>query len=228
MNKERGSIKCMVIGTGLETLANKLKSLIEIEDIDKVTIDEDTWMNVDLGFIITNDTECDEYKSSLSDADKTVKHIFHIIISSNDAPGAFLRVDPSQFQSDDMYDYIVNAVESIVGTVYNHNYIAIKPYDFFDFLNTGNEAKFIYGEAVGENVWLEATNNAIDKITADSSKVANIIYSVASGRDDISLYEIEAAGKKLVSRFGKDVNVIYGFGLNERLGDAVKVYIWLA
>lgn len=222
------SVKYITMGSGLEVLCRKLKSLNGIEIIDKNGLDEDVWKNVDLGFIIADDVDDDELEAVLRNAGKYAKNVFTIAISDKGIMGNFLSINPSEFKNDDMYDYIINAVESIIGEVGLPGEVSLDIDDFSNLFSINHQISFTYGEAAGDKVLVEITRCVIDKNKLDLSKADYIIYSAVSGKNNIELHEIDEVIKMLKRGSNSDTNIIYGFRMDKNLGDNVKVFIWSA
>ena len=128
-----------------------------------------------------------------------------------------------------MADNIVaTAVKGVAEIITLHGNVNI---DYTDVYTVMHESKvFIMGTgfATGEGRAMKAVNEALESPLLDSNDIygtKNILLNIISGKDEITIGEIGEIIEVLQERAGKEADIIWGNGYDDRLGEDISVTI---
>lgn len=101
--------------------------------------------------------------------------------------------------------------------------------DFADvraIMNETGSALMGIGRASGENAVVEAAKKAISSplLEMDVEGAKGILYTIMGG-PNLSMHEFDEASQIITSRSDSDARVIFGAGIDDTLGDEVKVCV---
>ena len=125
-------------------------------------------------------------------------------------------------------DILATAVKGVAEIITLHGNINI---DFAD-VNTvmTNSKVFIMGTGIseGSNRAMHATQLALESPLLDSNDIhgsKDILLNITSGKDEITMGEIGDIIEHLQDKAGQDANIIWGNGIDHKLGDKISVTI---
>jgi len=101
--------------------------------------------------------------------------------------------------------------------------------DFADvktIMTNAGSALMGIGVASGENRAEDAAKMAISSplLEVDISGATGILFNIVGGVD-LSMHEIDKSAKIIASAANPDANIIFGAGINEKLGDEIKITV---
>lgn len=123
---------------------------------------------------------------------------------------------------------LTNAAKSVAEMITVEGKINLDFADVYNTLKDGGVAIMSTGEGVGERRIMDAFENALQSPLLKEGDVNNAkrvlfnIYLSAEGENPVSMAE-SAYINTFMERFGNDVDVIWGFSIDNSLGDKVKV-----
>jgi cell division protein FtsZ len=125
-------------------------------------------------------------------------------------------------------DILATAVKGVAEIITLHGNINI---DFAD-VNTvmTNSKVFIMGTGIaeGSDRAMNATQLALESPLLDSNDIygsKDILLNITSGKDEITMGEIGDIIEHLQEKAGQDANIIWGNGIDHKLGDKISVTI---
>ena len=123
---------------------------------------------------------------------------------------------------------LTNAAKSVAEMITVEGKINLDFADVYNTLKDGGVAIMSTGEGEGERRIMDAFENALQSPLLKEGDVNNAkrvlfnIYLSAEGENPVSMAE-SAYINTFMERFGNDVDVIWGFSIDNSLGDKVKV-----
>ena len=124
-------------------------------------------------------------------------------------------------------EVLLQAVKGVSDLI---NYEGIVNVDFADVRTTMKDkgvALMGVGVASGENKTVEAAHLAISSPLLDEVSIAgaqSVLINI-TGADDLTMYEINEASSLIQEEAHEDVNVIWGWVVDESMGDQVRVTV---
>jgi cell division protein FtsZ len=124
-------------------------------------------------------------------------------------------------------EVLLQAVKGVSDLI---NYEGIVNVDFADVRTTMKDkgvALMGVGVATGENKTVEAAHLAISSPLLDEVSIAgaqSVLINI-TGADDLTMYEINEASSLIQEEAHEDVNVIWGWVVDESMGDQVRVTV---
>lgn len=120
------------------------------------------------------------------------------------------------------------AAKSIAEIITVKGYVNVDFADVESVMRNSGVALMGASEAEGENRAMEALENALISPLLNSQDIrgaANILLNILYGEKEVTMDEISLITDSLQERVGRDVNVIWGAGKDESLGDKLRVAV---
>ena len=160
--------------------------------------------------------------------DKMAEFVDSMLVISNDRLHHIYGDLPAS-QAFKMADNIVStAVKGVAEIITVHGNVNIDYTDVETVMQKSEVFIMGTGYATGEGRAMDAVNAALESPLLDSNDIfgtKNILLNIISGSEEIRIGEIGEIIESLQEKAGKDADIIWGNGYDERLGDKISVTI---
>lgn len=168
------------------------------------------------------------YDQARAGIDKLKGHVDSMLVISNEKLHRIYGNLPARQAFKKADNIITTAVKGVAEIITLHGNINI---DFADVCTVmaGSEV-FIMGTgfATGEGRAMKAVQQALESPLLDSSSIKgtkDILLNIISGTEEITMGEIGLIIDYLQDEAGQDATIIWGNGIDQRLGDQISVTI---
>lgn len=160
--------------------------------------------------------------------DELEKHVDALLIIANER----LREIYGDLKLSDAFAMADNvltiAAKSIAEIITVKGYVNVDFADVESVMRNSGVALMGAAEAEGENRALEALTNALISPLLNSSDIrgaSNVLLNMLYGEKEVTMDEISLITDNLREKVGRNVNVIWGTGKDESLGDKLRVAV---
>ncbi len=168
------------------------------------------------------------FEQALEGVERLKEHVDSMLVVSNEKLHEIYGNLPASQAFKKADDIIGTAVKGVAEIITVHGNINI---DFAD-VNTvmsGSDV-FIMGTGIseGEGRAMDATHKALESPLLDSNDIfgtKDILLNIISGEDEITMGEIGDIIEFLQDKAGDDANIIWGNGVDKKLGNTISVTI---
>ncbi len=153
------------------------------------------------------------------------KHVDAILIINNDKLREFgeLPMSKAFAKADDILTMAAKGISEII-TV--SSYVQIDFKDVNTVMANSGVALMGFGIAEGENRALEAVKQAINSPLLNDNNIEgakNILLYISSGTNEVTMDEIEEITNTIRKESGREADLIWGAGIDERLGENISI-----
>jgi cell division protein FtsZ len=168
------------------------------------------------------------FQQALDGVGKLKEHVDSMLVISNEKLQTIYGNLPASQAFKKADDIIGTAVKGVAEIITVHGNINIDFADV-DTVMSGSEV-FIMGTGIaeGEDRAMAAVHQALESPLLDSNDIygtKDILLNIISGDDEITMGEIGDIIEHLQEKAGQDANIIWGNGIDHKLGDKISVTI---
>lgn len=167
-------------------------------------------------------------EQAMEGIDELEKHVDALLIIANER----LREIYGDLKLSDAFAMADNvltiAAKSIAEIITVKGYVNVDFADVESVMRNSGVALMGAAEAEGENRALEALTNALISPLLNSSDIrgaSNVLLNMLYGEKEVTMDEISLITDNLREKVGRNVNVIWGTGKDESLGDKLRVAV---
>jgi cell division protein FtsZ len=168
------------------------------------------------------------FQQALDGVGKLKEHVDSMLVISNEKLQTIYGNLPASQAFKKADDIIGTAVKGVAEIITVHGNINIDFADV-DTVMAGSEV-FIMGTGIaeGENRAMTAVHQALESPLLDSNDIygtKDILLNIISGDEEITMGEIGDIIEHLQEKAGQDANIIWGNGVDHKLGNKISVTI---
>ena len=168
------------------------------------------------------------FQQAMEGVDKLQEQVDSMLVISNEKLHKIYGDLPASKAFKKADDIIATAVKGVAEIITVHGNINI---DYADVYTVMADSKvFIMGTGIaeGDDRAMKAVHEALESPLLDSNDIygtKDILLNIISGDDEITMSEIGDIIEYLQDKAGQDANIIWGNGLNRKLGNKISVTI---
>ncbi|WP_423126464.1 cell division protein FtsZ [Gaoshiqia sp. Z1-71] len=168
------------------------------------------------------------FQQAMDGLERLKEHVDSMLVISNEKLHTIYGDLPASKAFKKADDIIGTAVKGVAEIITVHGNINI---DFADVYTVMADSKvFIMGTGIaeGENRAMQAVADALESPLLDSNDIygtKDILLNIISGDDEITMGEIGDIIEYLQDKAGQDANIIWGNGIDRKLGNKISVTI---
>jgi len=168
------------------------------------------------------------FEQAMEGVEKLKEHVDSLLVISNEKLHKIYGDLPASRAFKKADDILTTAVKGVAEIITLHGNINI---DYADVNTVMSQSKvFIMGTGIseGDGRAMEAVMKALESPLLDSNDIygsKDILLNITSGQDEITMGEIGDIIEFLQKKAGEDANIIWGNGIDHKLGDRISVTI---
>ena len=168
------------------------------------------------------------FQQALEGVEKLKEHVDSLLVISNENLHKIYGDLPASKAFKKADDIIGTAVKGMAEIITLHGNINIDFADVHTVMSSSNV--FIMGTGIseGEDRAMKAVHEALESPLLDSNDIngtKDILLNIISGTDEIKMGEIGEVIEFLQDKAGQDANIIWGNGIDHKLGNKISVTI---
>ncbi len=168
------------------------------------------------------------FDQALEGLEKLKDHVDSLLVISNEKLHKIYGDLPASQAFKKADNILATAVKGVAEIITLHGNINI---DYADVNTVMTKSKvFIMGTGIseGSNRAMDAVQKALESPLLDSNDIygsKDILLNITSGKDEITMGEIGDIIEFLQDKAGQDANIIWGNGIDHKLGEKISVTI---
>lgn len=233
---ESDLVKVVFIGSASEfskfLLKEKENLILEGDPSEK-----SSWYGSDVGFVVADgkfSEDLSKFKTAIEAAKSAGLTVCAVLIADEpiDVSAPLLLMKPVDYASnEEIGEEIYGAVRAVTDIVSSPGLISLDLADVRGLLEGKEKCFFAMSTSFGDNAACTAAEQVVNHLSAkhkEARRAKSILLYVAGSENNISMFEVSEASVVISDWVENDkVNIIWGAGVDESLGEQVKVFVLL-